>query len=372
MPERCDRPDVACGHWSFRRPARCRSVCHRHAHSCAEGSRPRLRWSQSVPRTGSHATHAAGKFGFRDCTTDESQLIRDPADQHRRDCDTPSPACEAGSRGSRGREECFCEKPLCLSEAELRSIVRAYLGIALAERPALMVGFNRRFAPMTARMKAFLARSSEPLALHYRINAGFLSPDHWVNDREQGGGRILGEVCHFVDLLMFLAGSPIVRGRSARRRQFRPLQRRQCSGVTALCQRLRGHDQLSRQWGPFIFKRADRSVWRRSSCRARRFSPSRTCTQRSKRDHAVALASGQRASRRVGGIRAICIRQLGAAPIAFEEIVCSTLATLRVDESLATGKTLTVDAAAFIDRQRISSANPTRTNDLIPHANHRS
>ncbi len=73
-----------------------------------------------------------------------------------------------------------------------------------------MVGFNRRFAPMAARMKSFLAPISEPLALHYRINAGYLPPDHWVNDREQGGGRILGEVCHFVDLLMFFAGSPIV------------------------------------------------------------------------------------------------------------------------------------------------------------------
>ena len=72
-----------------------------------------------------------------------------------------------------------------------------------------MVGFNRRFAPMITRMKSFLAPISEPLALHYRINAGHLPPDHWVNDREQGGGRILGEVCHFVDLLMFLAGAPV-------------------------------------------------------------------------------------------------------------------------------------------------------------------
>ena len=63
---------------------------------------------------------------------------------------------------------------------------------------------------MTARLKSFLAPISEPLALHYRINAGYLPPEHWVNDREQGGGRILGEVCHFVDLLMFLAASPIV------------------------------------------------------------------------------------------------------------------------------------------------------------------
>ena len=83
-----------------------------------------------------------------------------------------------------------------------------------------MVGFNRRFAPMTVRMKSFLAPISEPLALHYRVNAGHLPPDHWVNDREQGGGRILGEVCHFVDLLMFLAGSPDRRGGGSSARQL--------------------------------------------------------------------------------------------------------------------------------------------------------
>ncbi len=104
----------------------------------------------------------------------------------------------------------FCEKPLCLSEDELRTIVRCLLGNPPSRPARLMVGFNRRFAPMATRMKAFLSPITEPLALHYRINAGYLPPDHWVNDREQGGGRILGEVCHFVDLLMFLAASPIV------------------------------------------------------------------------------------------------------------------------------------------------------------------
>ena len=65
-------------------------------------------------------------------------------------------------------------------------------GLGASERPVLMVGFNRRFAPMTMRMKSFLAMITEPLALHYRVNAGHLPADHWVNDREQGGGRILG------------------------------------------------------------------------------------------------------------------------------------------------------------------------------------
>src|SRR6202030_2042778 len=89
-------------------------------------------------------------------------------------------------------------------------IVRAHLGPASDCEPLLMVGFNRRFAFMAAKIKAFLANISEPLALHYRVNAGFLPRDHWVNDPEEGGGRIIGEVCHFVDFMMFLAGSEIV------------------------------------------------------------------------------------------------------------------------------------------------------------------
>ena len=153
---------------------------------------------------GSHAQHAQKKFGFRSCTTDNALVVQDPsintvviATRHHLHAKQVLSALAAG-------KDVFCEKPLCLTEDELRSIAGAYFGINASERPALMVGFNRRFAPMAVRMKSFLATITEPLALHYRINAGSLPSDHWVNDREQGGGRILGEVCHFVDLLSFL------------------------------------------------------------------------------------------------------------------------------------------------------------------------
>ena len=76
--------------------------------------------------------------------------------------------------------------------------------------PLLMVGFNRRFAPLAVKMKAFLDQSAEPFAAHYRVNAGFIPPEHWVHDPAQGGGRILGEGCHFIDFLTWLAGAPPV------------------------------------------------------------------------------------------------------------------------------------------------------------------
>ena len=160
--------------------------------------------------TGSHAQHAARKFKFHECTTDEAKVLTHQevntvviATRHNLHARQVLASLEAG-------KHVFCEKPLCLSEDELKAICRTYSEIRSSKRMTLMVGFNRRFAPMVQRLKAFLMAIHEPLALNYRVNAGYLAPDHWLNDREQGGGRILGEMCHFVDLLAFLADSPIV------------------------------------------------------------------------------------------------------------------------------------------------------------------
>src|SRR4030095_10731664 len=101
----------------------------------------------------------------------------------------------------------FCEKPLCLTETELRDIVHQYSSASSAS--LLMVGFNRRFSPMAERIKEFFSGVREPLAMHYRVNAGFLPAGHWTNDPEEGGGRILGEVCHFVDFVSYIAGSAL-------------------------------------------------------------------------------------------------------------------------------------------------------------------
>ena len=71
----------------------------------------------------------------------------------------------------------------------------------------LMVGYNRRFAPMGIQIRDFMSQAGEPLSVHYRVNAGPLPSDHWVHDPDQGGGRIIGEVCHFIDYLTFLIGA---------------------------------------------------------------------------------------------------------------------------------------------------------------------
>jgi predicted dehydrogenase/threonine dehydrogenase-like Zn-dependent dehydrogenase len=154
--------------------------------------------------TGPRSRSAAAKFGFSYCSNSETELLHDPninavliATRHHLHASQSLAALEAG-------KSVFCEKPLCLNETELVSLVAAS---SQDNGPFLMVGFNRRFAPMAIVMKQFLSSIHEPLAIHYRVNAGYISPDHWVNDPEEGGGRILGEVCHFVDFVCFLVGS---------------------------------------------------------------------------------------------------------------------------------------------------------------------
>src|SRR6266849_9574726 len=156
---------------------------------------------------GSHSHYTAKKFGFSYSATDEESLINDAAintvvvaTRHHLHARQVLAALKSG-------KHVFCEKPLCLNEDELRDIVRVYEERQSVCKPLLIVGFNRRFAPLALRLKSFLRGIHEPLALHYRVNAGFIPADHWLNDPEQGGGRVIGEVCHFVDFLTFLAGA---------------------------------------------------------------------------------------------------------------------------------------------------------------------
>lgn len=159
-----------------------------------------------VTGTGVSAKHAGQKYGFGYCTTDYQELLADPAidaviiaTRHNLHATMARQALEAG-------KYVFVEKPLALSQPELDALTEAW-----QESPAdLMVGFNRRFAPLVGEVMAFLAGRTTPLVMNYRVNAGFVPRDSWVHS-EEGGGRILGEVCHFVDLLGFLAGAPPTR-----------------------------------------------------------------------------------------------------------------------------------------------------------------
>jgi predicted dehydrogenase len=108
----------------------------------------------------------------------------------------------------------FVEKPLALSAEQIDKIEETWS--SLREPRLLMVGFNRRFAPHIVRIRELLKSVKEPKAFVYTVNAGSIPRDHWTQDPESGGGRILGEACHFIDLLRFLAGCPSKGVRTAR------------------------------------------------------------------------------------------------------------------------------------------------------------
>lgn len=144
------------------------------------------------------------KFGFRQASTDVDSLIADSscnavviATRHESHAPLVLQALTAG-------KHVFVEKPLCLTSEELDAIEAAYTGEQL-----LMVGFNRRFAPLLIDLQQQLHLLSGPKAFVYTCNAGSIPADHWTQAPSSGGGRLLGEACHFVDLLRYLADSPI-------------------------------------------------------------------------------------------------------------------------------------------------------------------
>lgn len=156
-----------------------------------------------VSRGGVSAAHAARRFGFREAGTEPRHALSSRAviiaTRHDSHAGLVRAALEAGAH-------VFVEKPLAISRGQLREIEAAWAG---ARAPLLMVGFNRRFAPHVRRMKALLSSLREPVSMIMTVNAGAVPADHWTLDRETGGGRIVGEACHFVDLLRHLAGRSI-------------------------------------------------------------------------------------------------------------------------------------------------------------------
>lgn len=158
---------------------------------------------------GVSGVHAGRKFRFEETTTDTGGLFADPKTNvlvitTRHD----SHACFVKKALQAGKHV-FVEKPLCLKLEELAAIESQFT--SMASSPILMVGFNRRFAPQVQRIKQLLAGVSGPKAFVMTVNAGAIPADHWTQDKEVGGGRIVGEACHFIDLLRFLAGASIVR-----------------------------------------------------------------------------------------------------------------------------------------------------------------
>ncbi|MEE4185768.1 MAG: bi-domain-containing oxidoreductase [Gammaproteobacteria bacterium] len=161
---------------------------------------------------GVSSVHAGNKFGFASATTDPDRVATDP------DVDTVVIATRHDTHAQyalaalRAGKHVFVEKPLALSREQLEELRSAYAAAGeTGGKPLLMVGFNRRFSPLVVKLKRLLDARAEPKSFVMTVNAGSVPDDHWVQDPVQGGGRIVGEACHFIDLLRFLAAAPITK-----------------------------------------------------------------------------------------------------------------------------------------------------------------
>ncbi len=153
---------------------------------------------------GLHAQHLGKKFGFRYAASSNDEILNDPdintvaiLTRHDTHADLVVKALEAG-------KHVFVEKPLAVNSEQLAGVGEQ---LSVNGNRLLTVGFNRRFAPLAQQLQASLVTRQEPLYMHYRVNAGYIPLNHWTHDPEQGGGRIIGEGCHFIDFLTFLVGS---------------------------------------------------------------------------------------------------------------------------------------------------------------------
>jgi predicted dehydrogenase len=166
---------------------------------------------------GLHAQHSAKKFGFAYATSSDDEILNDPnintvaiLTRHDLHADLVVKALQAG-------KHVFVEKPLAIDNIGLKKVIAALTidrgpqtetnSPSVTVHGLLTVGFNRRFAPLAGQLAAHFAHRMDALYMHYRVNAGYIPLNHWTHDPAQGGGRVIGEGCHFVDFLTFLVGA---------------------------------------------------------------------------------------------------------------------------------------------------------------------
>ncbi|MBW1947331.1 MAG: Gfo/Idh/MocA family oxidoreductase [Deltaproteobacteria bacterium] len=160
-----------------------------------------------VSAGGLSAAVSGGKFGFGKASTDIEEIFNEEmintvviASRHDQHADLVIRSLEAG-------KHVFVEKPLALTVEQLSAVKNAR-----ENHPGtrLMVGYNRRFSPLATQMSKLLDSRTQPLSIIYTVNPGFIPSDHWTQDPDVGGGRIIGEACHMIDFLRFLVGAPIL------------------------------------------------------------------------------------------------------------------------------------------------------------------
>jgi len=153
---------------------------------------------------GINADHVARKYNFEKVTTNYKEILESQSINSVVILTPHSAHARMVVESLKAGKHVFVEKPLCINEEELKEITDTYNSIT--QKPFLMVGYNRRFSPHSQKAKEVIVNRKDPVLIHYRVNAGFVPADHWVHSEEEGGSRVIGEICHFVDLLIYFTG----------------------------------------------------------------------------------------------------------------------------------------------------------------------
>ena len=290
---------------------------------------------------GTIAKMVAKKFGYKYCTSDYKKLLDDKtistifiATRHNLHAQLIIESIKAG-------KHVFCEKPLCLNMDEMQEIVKVYNNVTHSPKhrnsntPILLIGYNRRFAPLSIEAKQFMDDKVGPYIINYRINAGMLAKDHWLLDLKQGGGRIIGEVCHFIDFISYFAQAKL---------------------VSVYSESLSGSKTVSNDNIIATLKYEDGSVGSISYFavgdkdfskeRIEIFGDEKVCVIDDFRE-AIFSSEGKQTKRKMAQDKGYkneiqsffdVIRNGKPSPIPFEQIVETTLATFAINESINTGK----------------------------------
>jgi predicted dehydrogenase len=287
---------------------------------------------------GASARHLALRHRFEEATTDADALLVGPATdavliatRHNLHAPQAAAALRAG-------KHVFVEKPLALDREGLALVLEA----ARTSGKVLAAGFNRRFAPLAVELRRFLSGSSAPLVMHYRVNAGVIPGDSWIHDPAIGGGRIVGEACHFVDLCAFLAGAPPVqvyaqaveaRG-GARGDDNVTISLRFADGSLATVAYVATGDPTAGKERLEVLGGGAHAVLEDFRALAlRRGGKERRTRAGQDKGHAACVAAFLAAA-----------RAGGPAPVPLESLEATTLATFAAVESLATGEPVPVSA----------------------------
>lgn len=308
---------------------------------------------------GLSAVQSGEKLGFEIATSDEDEVYKDPAvgavfiltrhDQHARHV---VKALQAG-------KHVFVEKPLCLNERELNDIITAYNSPLSSHHSALvlMVGYNRRFARMSCQLKAFLGNVHEPFVMHYRVNAGYLPSSHWVQDPEQGGGRIVGEVCHFIDFLTFLTGTlpTKVHARSL------PNDGRYQDDNVVITLEFKNRSLCTLTYvanGDMAFPKERIEIFGGGTVAVLDDFRRLEMVHRGRKKMYRSRLRQDKGHQEECNAFIAAVKKGGPPPIPFEELVATALTTFYIVDSLRSGEQIKVDTKGFIQKALMAASGP--------------